>query len=71
MMFVGKGYPRGGAWVISYKHRKKAYPTSGQRFEGIDDLKVTKKVFPETWDDFEDKLKADAWEILLNDLKNQ
>ena len=69
MWFERKGFPPGGAWIIKYKEWQKSYPTSGQRFIGIDDLKVRKKQIPETWNDFYDELIPNVWEVLLQDFK--
>lgn len=68
MRFQRKGQPHGGAWVVSYKEWEKAFPTSGRLFPGIDNLYISKVELPQTWDDYTNELKKDAWKatFLIN-----
>lgn len=68
MWFQRKGFPPGGAWVISYQGWEKAFPTGGHKFPGIDDLHVPNIPFPETWEDYKKELIPGGWDLLLNRL---
>jgi len=65
MEFQREGFPAGGAWIIQYSGKKRAFPSGGRRFPGIDDLLVPLVPNPKTWDDYEDKLVDNAWGKLL------
>jgi hypothetical protein len=69
MWYERKGQPAGGAWMISYQGYEKAFPTVGHLFPGLDDLHVPKVQFPKSWDDFKNELLPDAWEKLVDALK--
>jgi len=66
-----KGFPPGGAWIVTYQGWEKAFPTGGHIFPGIDHLHVSKIAFPEIWDDFKKELRPDAWDVLLKNLQKE
>jgi hypothetical protein len=70
MWFQRKGQPQGGAWIIEYQGRQIVFPTCDHIYPGIDDLHVPKVPYPETWDDYKNKLIDDAWKKLLKDLEH-
>ena len=70
MWFQRKGQPHGGSWVVSYQGMEKAFPTAGHSFPGLDDLHIEKKAHPQTWDDYKNELRPNAWEGLIENLKN-
>jgi hypothetical protein len=60
-----KGYPSGGAWVIRYGGKEKVFMPGGRKYPSLDNLLVPKVPNPQTWDDFYNQLREDAWEKLL------
>lgn len=65
MTYRRQGY-RFGAWEISLAGKTITIEAEGRRtFPELDRLYVPKVVDPKTWDDYHDKLVADAEEHLL------
>ncbi len=65
MTFQREGFSHGGAWIIRYEGKQRAFPSGGRRFPGIDDLHVPRTSHPKTWDDYENALIQGTWEKLL------
>lgn len=64
MTYKREGFPLGGAWIIRYKNKEKAFCSTGQRFPGIDELHIPKKYNPQTFYDYKHKLVDNALEKL-------
>lgn len=65
MSFHREGFSVGGAWVAEYDGKRRAFPSGGRRFPGIDDLLTPNTVNPKTWDDYDNVLIDNAWDKLL------
>ena len=65
MTYQREGFPPGGAWVVRYKDKERAFPSGGSKFPGIDNLYIPNVAYPKTFYDYKNVLVDGAWEKLL------
>jgi len=71
MDYIKKGEGHDGSWFIKVLDKQTVFPVRDHRCPGIDELHIRKPgLRTNTWDDFENILLPNAWDLLLDYIKS-
>ena len=71
MVFLQKGGSTGGSWFITVGNKHTYFAWRDFSFPGIDEFHIPIKFLPITYFDYKNELIPDAWEKLLENMKNE
>lgn len=71
MDFLQEGESTGGSWLICVEGKQTYFPWKSFCFHGIDELHVPLKYPTKTYFDYKNELVPNAWEKLLENMKNE
>ena len=72
MKRIQRGESSGGSWFIKLKGKETYFPIRNKRCPGLDELYFPKKgIIPKTWDDYDNILLPNAWDLLIEKMKFQ